>query len=58
MNLSPETLAKLYPFLPQHFAILMELLRSLARSTGGIGLRSAIKVIQDVLVDGSGYRRG
>ena len=36
----------------------MELLRSLARSTGGIGLRSAIKVIQDVLVDVSGYRSG
>src|SRR5205823_2015473 len=57
-NLSAETFAKLYPFLPQHFAILMELLRSLARSTGGIGLRSAIKVIQDVLVDVSGYRTG
>lgn len=57
-NLSAETFARLYPFLPQHFAILMELLRSLARSTGGIGLRSAIKVIQDVLVDVSGYRTG
>ena len=50
--------ARLYPFLPQHFSILMELLRTLARSTGGIGLRSAIKVIQDVLVDVSGQRRG
>ena len=49
--------ARLYPFLPQHFNILMELLRTLARSTGGIGLRSAIKVIQDVLVDVSGQRR-
>jgi hypothetical protein len=57
-NLSAETFTKLYPFLPQHFAILMELLRSLARSTGGIGLRSAIKVIQDSLVDVSGYRTG
>lgn len=45
--------AKLYPFLPQHFDLLLELIRNLARSTGGIGLRSAIRVIQDVLVDKS-----
>ena len=37
-----------YPFLPQHFEILMELIRVLARSTGGIGLRSAIRVMQDI----------
>jgi hypothetical protein len=47
------TLAQLYPFLPQHFDLLLELIRTLARSTGGIGLRSAIRVIQDVLVDKS-----
>lgn len=41
----------LYPFLPAHFDILLHLLGALARSTGGIGLRSAIKVIQDVLVE-------
>jgi hypothetical protein len=45
--------AKLYPFLPQHFDVLLELIRTLARSTGGIGLRSAIRVIQDLLVDAS-----
>ena len=50
--------ARLYPFLPQHFNILMELLRSLARSTGGIGLRSTLKVIQDVLVDLKGQQTG
>ena len=44
---------RLYPFLPQHFDLLLELIRTLARSTGGIGLRSAIRVIQDVLVDKS-----
>jgi len=44
---------RLYPFLPQHFDLLLELIRILARSTGGIGLRSAIRVIQDVLVDKS-----
>ena len=57
-TLAADTFVRLYPFLPQHFSLLMELLRSLARSTGGIGLRSAIKVIQDVLVDVSGYRSG
>jgi hypothetical protein len=47
------TFARLYPFLPQHFDLLLELIRTLARSTGGIGLRSAIRVIQDLLVDTS-----
>lgn len=46
------TFVNLYPFLPAHFDILLHLLGSLAKSTGGIGLRSAIKVIQDVLVEG------
>ncbi len=44
---------RFYPFLPQHFELLLELIRTLARSTGGVGLRSAIRVIQDVLVDKS-----
>lgn len=39
----------LYPFMPVHFDILLRLLGALAKSTGGIGLRSAIKVVQDVL---------
>ena len=46
-----DTFARFYPFLPHHFDLLLELIRTLARSTGGVGLRSAIKVIQDVLVD-------
>ncbi len=46
-----NTFVNLYPFLPAHFDILLHLLGALARSTGGIGLRSAIKVIQDVLVE-------
>ncbi|MBI3971803.1 MAG: BREX system P-loop protein BrxC [Chloroflexi bacterium] len=48
-----QSFVRLYPFLPQHFSLLMELVRNLARSRGGIGLRSAIRVIQDVLVDTS-----
>jgi len=42
----------LYPFLPAHFDILLHLLGALAKSTGGLGLRSAIKVIQDILIEG------
>lgn len=48
------TFVNLYPFLPAHFDILLHLLGALAKSTGGIGLRSAIKVIQDILVEGPG----
>jgi hypothetical protein len=46
---SRESFINLYPFLPAHFDILLHLLGALAKSTGGIGLRSAIKVIQDIL---------
>ena len=51
-----QTFIDLYPFLPAHFDILLHLLGALARSTGGIGLRSAIKVIQDILIEGDGKR--
>ena len=56
VELEKKVFCDLYPFLPQHFDILLELLGRLAKGSGGIGLRSAIKVIQDVLVDQSGYR--
>ena len=49
-ELSEKDFLQLYPFLPQHFDILLELLARLAKATGGVGLRSAIKVIQDVLI--------
>jgi hypothetical protein len=51
-----QTFINLYPFLPAHFDILLHLLGALAKTTGGIGLRSAIKVIQDVLVESGGER--
>ena len=57
-DLDQKTFCDLYPFLPQHFDILLELLSRLAKTSGGVGLRSAIKVIQDVLVDQSGVRPG
>lgn len=48
-DFTSETFTNLYPFLPAHFDILLHLLGALAKSTGGVGLRSAIKVVQDVL---------
>ena len=36
-------------FVPSQFQILLNLLSALAKSTGGIGLRSAIKIIQEIL---------
>jgi hypothetical protein len=56
--LDRRTFIDLYPFLPAHFEILLQLLGRLARKTGGLGLRSAIKVLQDVLVDGGGRSGG
>lgn len=50
-DFSKENFINLYPFLPAHFDILLHLLGALAKSTGGIGLRSAIKVIQEILVE-------
>ena len=56
--LDRSTFIDLYPFLPAHFEILLQLLGRLARKTGGLGLRSAIKVLQDVLVDRGGRAAG
>lgn len=55
--LDREAFVNLYPFLPAHFDILLHLLGALAKSTGGIGLRSAIKVVQDILVEGAGLNK-
>lgn len=51
-DFSRKTFVDLYPFLTAHFEILLQLLGALAKSTGGIGLRSAIKIVQDILVEG------
>ncbi len=56
--LDKRTFINLYPFLPAHFEILLQLLGRLARKTGGLGLRSAIKVLQDVLVERGGKKSG
>jgi hypothetical protein len=52
-RLDADTFADMYPFLPVHFDLVMALIRRLARRTGGTGLRSAIRVVQDLLVDAS-----
>ena len=57
-DIDKKTFVELYPFLPQHFDILLQLLARLAKTRGGVGLRSAIKVVQDVLVDQSKVRQG
>lgn len=46
-----DTFADLYPFLPVHVDILLSLLQKLASQTGGVGLRSVIKLIRDILVE-------
>lgn len=50
-TLDRESFIDLYPFLPQHLDLLLILLGRLAKTSGGVGLRSAIKVVQDVLID-------
>ncbi|MHB1308128.1 MAG: BREX system P-loop protein BrxC, partial [Limisphaerales bacterium] len=56
-ELTRKAFTDLYPFLPAHFEMLLQLLGCLARKTGGLGLRSAIKVVQDVLIE-KGIRSG
>lgn len=55
--LDRDAFVNLYPFLPAHFDILLHLLGALAKSTGGVGLRSAIKVVQDILVETTGQNK-
>lgn len=50
-ELNEADFVRYYPFLPVQFDILLKLLARLAKTRGGIGLRSAIKVIQDLLID-------
>jgi len=49
--LDADNFSNLYPFLPVHIDILMSLLQKLASRTGGVGLRSVIRLIRDILVD-------
>jgi hypothetical protein len=53
-EIDEKSFIDLYPFLPHHLNLLLSLLQRLAKKTGGIGLRSAIRVIQDVLTESTG----
>ena len=48
---SRDKFVDLYPFLPQHFELMLRLLSQLAIKHGGMGLRSALKLTQDILMD-------
>lgn len=48
-----ESFVKYYPLLPHHFELLIQLIQELASARGGLGLRSAIRIVQDLLVDSS-----
>lgn len=52
-TLDADSFAHFYPILPDRFDLVLDLIRALARRTGGTGLRSAIKMVQDILVDAS-----
>lgn len=51
-SVEQKLFVNLYPFLPQHFDLMMNIIARLAKSTGGTGLRSAIKVVQETLIAG------
>lgn len=48
-ELDEKAFIDLYPFLPYQFDIILTLLAHLEKKTGGIGLRPAIRVVQDIL---------
>ena len=39
-----------YPLLPQQFELLIEAISALARAHGGVGLRSAIRCVEEILI--------
>jgi hypothetical protein len=51
-ELDEASFVEFYPMLPQQFDVLIDAIRSLARLQGGIGLRSVIRCVQDVLIGG------
>lgn len=53
-ELDDATFVDFYPMLPQQFDILIGAISSLAKLQGGIGLRSAIRCVQDILIHSHG----
>jgi len=49
-KLDRKTFCDFHPLLPMHFEVLIEAISSLARQHGGIGLRSAIRCVEEILL--------
>ena len=50
-TLTPASFVDFYPLLPQQFELLIEAISSLARTHGGVGLRSAIRCVEEILIN-------
>jgi hypothetical protein len=49
--LDEATFVDFYPLLPQQFELLIRTISALAKMHGGVGLRSAIRCVEDILLD-------
>ena len=49
-KLDRKSFCDFHPLLPMHFEVLIEAISSLARQHGGIGLRSAIRCVEEILL--------
>lgn len=49
-KLDRKSFGEFHPLLPMHFEVLIEAISSLARLHGGIGLRSAIRCVEEILL--------
>ena len=57
-KLDEAAFIEFYPLLPQQFELLIDTISSLAKTHGGVGLRSAIRCIEEILINqGSGNKR-
>jgi hypothetical protein len=50
-SLEDASFVNFYPLLPQQFELLIEAISSLARMHGGVGLRSAIRCVEEILIN-------
>jgi len=50
-TLDEDSFVDFYPLLPQQFELLIHAISSLAKAHGGVGLRSAIRCIEEILIN-------
>ena len=50
-KLDEASFLEFYPLLPQQFELLIDTISSLAKTHGGVGLRSAIRCIEEILIN-------